>query len=304
MGGLLPGPRERAASGPPLQIIVVNVNYTSPDAPQWPKHTHGIDKIIHIQVFAKRPTLIFHCGFMCHSDLDPADIVIRRMTALLTDLKRMPAAKGLEAPEKELGELQAKAKTIEVKDAEARYRLYTEACRLRRQIMFKNPLLDFKELLFVKHHRSLFNHMCDQYFGMAARPGGGLYILSDPLGEKPELKDVLAKSTVSNGRLKGRKLSGGPNKPYNLRFDGEGNLDGEETDGGSFLSPELSYDGKTILFAYVECTGNRRHDHHTDPSRGHWAEGRCYHIFRVNVDGSNLEQWLRRPRTTARRTAL
>ena len=29
---------------------------------------------------------------------------------------------------------------------------------------------------------------------------------------------------------------------------------------------------------------------HTDPSRGHWAEGRCYHLFRVNRDGSGLTQ--------------
>ena len=69
-----------------------------------------------------------------------------------------------------------------------------------------------------------------------------------------------------------------------------GNLSGEETVGGSFLSPDLSYDGQTIVFAYVECTGDRQHAHHTDPSRGHWDAGRCYHVFRVNVDGSNLVQ--------------
>ncbi|HIL71803.1 MAG TPA: hypothetical protein EYG38_18365, partial [Verrucomicrobia bacterium] len=69
-----------------------------------------------------------------------------------------------------------------------------------------------------------------------------------------------------------------------------GKLTGEETKGGSFLSPELSYDGKSILFAYVECQGPRQHCYHTDPSRGHWAEGRSYHIFKVSADGSDLVQ--------------
>ncbi|MCX5670467.1 MAG: NPCBM/NEW2 domain-containing protein [Planctomycetota bacterium] len=142
----------------------------------------------------------------------------------------------------------------------------------------------------IKRHRSLFNHMCDQYYGMAQRPGGGLYVLADPFGPSPQVRDVLAGSVVQNGRLKGQKLSGGPLRHWNISFDGEGNQNGEETIGGSFLSPDLSYDGQTILFAYVECTGDRRHRRHTDPTQGHWAEGRCYHVFRVNVDGTGLAQ--------------
>lgn len=224
------------------------------------------------------------------ADRDPADVVLRRTAALLNDLKHTSVGRSLVGLERRLEELHAANKTVEITNAEARYVLYVDACRTRRQIAFKNPLLGFGGLLFVKHHRSLYNHMCDQYYGMAARPGGGLYVLSDPFGANPTLRDVLADSIVANGRLKGQKLSGGPNKPYKIRFDGLGNLAGEETEGGSFLSPDLSFDGTSILFAYVECTGSRRHDHHTDPSRGHWAEGRCYHVFRVSVDGSNLEQ--------------
>ncbi|MEI6646758.1 MAG: hypothetical protein WCP12_12055 [bacterium] len=229
-------------------------------------------------------------SLISEADRDPADIVLRRTAALLQDLKRTAVGKSLTSLEKTLEGLQAAGKTIAVTNLEARYVLYADSCRVRRQIAFKNPLLGFDKLLFAKHHRALYPHMCDQYYGMAARPGGGLYVLSDPFGDNPQLRDVLADSIVQNGRLKGQKLSGGPNKPYTISFDGAGNLGGEETQGGSFLSPDLSFDGKSILFAYVECTGNRKHDHHTDPSRGHWAEGRCYHVFRVNVDGSKLEQ--------------
>ncbi|MFH1268661.1 MAG: hypothetical protein ABIK89_23290, partial [Planctomycetota bacterium] len=222
-------------------------------------------------------------------DRDPADIVLRRTAALLADVKRLGGADLAEA-EQHLAVLEKAVAAISPDHGEARYVLYAGACRLRRQIAFCNPLLDFQELLFVKRHRAIYPHMCDQYYGIAAMPGGGLYVLSDPFGAHPRLRDVLADSVVCSGRLTGQKLSGGPNKPWRISYDGMGNLSGEETTGGAFLSPDLSYDGRSIVFAYVECTGARNHDHHTDPSRGHWAEGRCYHVFQVDVDGSNLVQ--------------
>ena len=67
-------------------------------------------------------------------------------------------------------------------------------------------------------------------------------------------------------------------------------LSGDETKGGAFLSPALSYDAKEILFAYCECSGDRDQKMHEDPTRGHWAEGRCFHLFKVNADGTNLRQ--------------
>ena len=224
------------------------------------------------------------------SDRDPADVVLRRTAALLADLKSMPSAPELSAQAKELAQLKAAGAKTDVKDAKARYALYEKACKLRRKIAFSNPLLDFDEILFIKHHRSIYNHMCDQYYGITACPGGGLYVLSDPFGAEPKVRDVLADSTVQRGRLKGKKLDGGPKTPPRLRYNGMGGLSGDQCRGGSFLSPDLSYDGKTILFAYVECVGDRKHRFHTDPSRGHWHEGRSYHIFKVNVDGTGLEQ--------------
>ena len=229
-------------------------------------------------------------ALILRSDRDPADVVARRTAALFENLKHSSAAQRLGAWEQPLRALQAEAAETPIDLAEKRYELYERLALLRRQIAFANPLLDFHELLFIKRHRSLFNHMCDQYYGIAARPGGGLYVLSDPFGSHPAVRDVLAGSVVAEGRLKGLKLSGGPNQRYGLHYDGEGTLSGDKTEGGSFLSPELSYDGQTILFAYVECTGERDHRLHTDSTRGHWAEGRSYHIFKVNADGSDLRQ--------------
>ena len=68
-----------------------------------------------------------------------------------------------------------------------------------------------------------------------------------------------------------------------------GGVTGDDTQGGSFLSPDLSFDGERISFAYVECRGDRQHRYHTDPTLGHWTEERCYHIFSVDIDGKNLK---------------
>jgi hypothetical protein len=241
--------------------------------------------------FARVAPEVFRREASIHeSDRDPCDVVLRRTAALLADLKRTDAAARLAAAEQELAALQAANSAIEVTCGEARFALFAEACRLRRQIAFQNSLLSFRELLFIKRHRSLYSHMCDQYYGMAATPGGGLFVLSDPCGPNPQTRDVLAQAVVENGRLQGQKLSGGPSTPPPLSYDGGGNVHGPESAGGSFLSPDLSPDGKSALFAYVECRGDQRHRHHTDPTQGHWAEGRCFHIFKVNVDGTHLQQ--------------
>ena len=225
------------------------------------------------------------------SDRDPADVVLRRTAALLEALRTTAGASGLADLAEQLSDLQAAGAVIPVEASDARYALYTEACHLRRKIAFRNPLLDFDQIVFLKRHRALFDHMCDQYYGIAATPGGGLYVLEDAFGPEPRVRDILADSVVERGRLAGQRLCGGPSTPPAVRYDGMGTRHGEDTGGGSFLSPHLSYDAQHILFAYVENRGDPHHRHHTDyPHRGYWHEGRCYHIFRVNVDGNGLEQ--------------
>jgi len=211
---------------------------------------------------------VFHpASLIPDSDRHPVDVVLRRTKALLEDLQQMGSSREFRPLELELANLQQANIKIDLQDTETCFALFKKACALRRKIAFMNPLLDFDKILFLKRHRAGFNHMCDQYYGIHGKPGGGLYILSDPFGDRPKVHDILKNSVVERGRLKGRKLQG-----------------------GSFLSPDLSYDGQTIVFAYVECTGDTNHRHHTDPTRGHWHEGRCYHIFKVNTDGTHLEQ--------------
>jgi len=198
------------------------------------------------------------------SDRDPLDIVLRRTAALLAHLAAGAGeADGeLAACARELSALRDAAVRVDPKRADARYALFAAACMQRRRIAFHNPLLDFDRLLFIKRHRSTFNHMCDQYYGINAVAGGGLYVLANPFGPGAEVRDVLADAAVANGRLKGKLLAG-----------------------GSFLSPDVSWDGRRVAFAYVECTGDRKHVWHTETDqRGYWTIGRSYHVFTVDVD--------------------
>ena len=139
------------------------------------------------------------------------------------------------------------------------------ARRIARSIALTNPLLDFDRLLFIKRHDAAgVFHMCDQYYGCNAVPGGGVFILADPFGAEPRLVDVLEQSSVENGRLQGQKLSG-----------------------GSFLSPELSFDGQTLLFAYSEAKAWEKYQ---GKEAYEWTPECSYHLFRCNIDGTGLVQ--------------
>jgi hypothetical protein len=147
--------------------------------------------------------------------------------------------------------------------------LYLAVCALRREIALRNPLLDFDQLLCVARgtfegsarsnpstHDAQGGHFTTQYFGFNALPGGGLYALKD-FRTAPRLVNVLENAVVQNGRLKGRKL-----------------------DHGAFATPDLSFNGKEIVFAW---TANREH-------KWVYAPDTVFHLFKVNVDGTGLTQ--------------
>ncbi|MHC4750803.1 MAG: HzsA-related protein [Planctomycetota bacterium] len=208
-----------------------------------------------------------HESLILPSDRNPLGVVLRRTSTLLAHLKAMPGAPNFSAEETQLAQLETDCSKIAVQDNNTRYRFFEKVLRLRRKIAFSNPLLNFDRILFIKRQflsenatwdsNMRGNHMCDQYFGFHAIAGGGLFVLENPFGEKPTIRNILADSVCENGRFKGRML-----KP------------------GGFLSPELSFDGKTILFAYTEA----------EPTRYEWTENSTFHIFKVNIDGSGLVQ--------------
>jgi len=207
-------------------------------------------------------------------DRDAVDVTLRRTEALLREVQALGPKDDLTAAAKELARLKQvaattppvapvappgkSAKTNIAPPAEMgpREALFVEIGKVRRRITLANPLLDFNQLLFIKRAGRGYEHMCDQYYGIGNQAGGGVFVLEDPFGPAPRLRDVLADAVVESGRLKGQKLAT-----------------------GAFLSPALSYDGQTIYFAYCEKKGS-----------GGWSEGQCFHLFKVNVDGSGLAQ--------------
>jgi hypothetical protein len=275
-----------------ITVVLVTMGSAAPSSrlgDEWKLQHKALSKNIKDrQHINDRAEQVYHPAALIHdSDRDPTDVVLRRTAALLKDLQQKPDAPDLGNIATALQRLQQAGRRVALSNKAARFELFVKACALRRRTAFSNPLLDFNRIVFAKHHRSIYNHMCDQYYGITAMPGGGLYVLSDPFGPTPRIHDILKDAVVQNGRLKGQQLKGGPVVP-GLRYNGTGTLNGPETRGGSFLSPDLSFDGKKLVFAYVECQGDRTHRKHTDPSRGHWAEERCYHLFSVNSDGTDL----------------
>ena len=214
-----------------------------------------------------RDTQAFHESATIHaSDRDPADIVARRTRALWNDVS---ASAGLKKEGKILAALEAEARATAITDGAARAKLYVQLCGVRRTIAFANPILKgIDKLAFITREAqppeelNFGTHMADQYFGFHATlkgttQGNGLYVLEKPFSAKPTVRNLLESAMVESGLRKGQKL---------------GN--------GGYLSPDVSYDGKQILFCYTDGAWGGRE----------WTEESTFHIFRCNADGSGLAQ--------------
>jgi hypothetical protein len=190
-------------------------------------------------------------------DAGPVDVVLRRTGALLADLRAGGAA-DLAAL---AGELEALKKQAAGKAGD--YALYERACDLRRRIAFANPLLKIDAILFARCRFRGMN-MTDMACGHNAVPeGSALCVLRDPFGPQPRVVDLLKDAVVQSGRYRGRTLQG-----------------------GQFCSPDLSYDGKTIYFAWTEKGGPGR----SGAMDKSYNLQNTYKIFAVGVDGGGLVQ--------------
>ena len=194
------------------------------------------------------------------ADRTPVDTGIRQLEALLAKLKTGPKRVNIRSFAKPLASIKARAAKVNKDNA---LPLYIELRKLTRKAVFANPLLNFKDILFVsrgvrddhRKRKSEYNgdHFCDQYFGHNGQPGGGLFILKNWKSDKPKLVDI----------TKGLKVPSGMNK-------------GQLLNDGTFLSPDLSWDGKTVLFAWSCGNWNK------------WKPENRFNIFKVNIDGTGL----------------
>jgi len=201
------------------------------------------------------------------SDRDPLDVVARRIRALYDDLYRQVPA--LADAGRRLAELEGRVRETPVTETPRRYALFGEALALRREIAFANPLLKpISKILFITREALPPDeldwgvHMCDQFFGFHATSHGltrenGLYVLENPWSDAPTARNLLKDAVIEAGARKGTKL---------------GN--------GGYLAPDVSFDGRQVLFAYTD--GN--------PQIRVWNDLTVFHIFRCNADGSGLVQ--------------
>ena len=141
--------------------------------------------------------------------------------------------------------------------------LYIEARWVQRALTLIHPLLNLDRprparILFAKRVPGRFNHMSDQYYGWWSRPGGGLYILSDFAGGVPK--------TIC--------ISGAFSEP------------------GSFMRPMLSYDGKKVVFAWCRHYPKLAAEKNK-LDKGNVPEDAFYHLFEMNIDGTNVRKLTR-----------
>ncbi len=214
-------------------------------------------------------------------DRDPADIVLRQTAALLASVRALKGARGLEAEAAALDALRQESERVAADDQAGRRALYLRACAVRRRIAFANPLLDFDKILFITHKKNgrgelAGDHMAGQYYGIHATKGEGLFVLENAFGERPAARNLLAGKFCANGRHAGRPLPD-----------------------GAFLSPELSFDGRQVLFAYTEAEGYRPERRAVEDAvefydysglKCSFTELNCWHLFGVGADGEGLRQ--------------
>lgn len=131
---------------------------------------------------------------------------------------------------------------------------YLEVRLLKRELALGNPLLHFGELLICKRAMPSWSHEVAQYYGWRQRGGGGLYALSKP--------------------------------GYSLATR---NVVGSQLPTGSYLEPRLSYDGKRILFAFVECDSTTPNPASLKVNEA-GPDQRYYHLYEIGVDGTGLRQ--------------
>ena len=213
-------------------------------------------------------------------DRTPCDVVFRRTEALLRHLQALPQAPDLTAEAAALAALRPDPQADEALKGSQ----FAALTALRRRVAFKNPLLDFDRIAFLKHNKQVRGerHMVDQYFGFNAEKAGGVYVLEQPFGGRPTVRSLLAEARVSSGRLQGRAL---------------------ENQGG-FVALDLDWDAQTLLFAYTEaehelppgvtCDTNvwSEADAKRDPKNRfyHFRPETCYHLFTIKADGAGLTQ--------------
>jgi hypothetical protein len=168
---------------------------------------------------------------------------------LIEDLRSRGHRMGGEVAEWERLRAKRKELAAEERAAEGAWEeLWREVHHVRRRIALQNPLANTGPVVFVQDvPGGAYSSHIVSFHGDSARPGGGVFVLEEPgrsMRVRPLVRDQLPQ--------------------------------------GAYLHPEVSYDGRRVLFAYAKVD--------SDPSTYGQFPDRHYHLYSVDADGSNLKQ--------------
>ncbi|MCL2306254.1 MAG: hypothetical protein FWC43_12995 [Planctomycetaceae bacterium] len=125
---------------------------------------------------------------------------------------------------------------------------YFELRNTIRTLVLKNPLLDFDAVLFAKTSPSMFPHMSDQCLSFWHRGNGAICVLKNIKSGNPQLVTLT-----------------------------------ENWPNGTFFRPELSYDGKKVLFAYAKYDPAVA-DLPDKVNKDNIAEENFFHLFEMEIE--------------------
>jgi hypothetical protein len=182
---------------------------------------------------------------------------LQRGERLLRDLQRLPAGlkgmaevRGFDLELASLNRLRSQAEMLDPLDREAWYALYLEVRSIGREAALKNPLIGSKPIVFMKRRRFICQ-MLHEYLGY-------YYDYGDISGGGVYVLERPGRSTEVRDLIDGRLPR------------------------GNYTTLALSYDARTIYFGFCE-RAEKKHDFYS-------PERRCFHIYAMDADGSNLRQ--------------
>jgi len=186
------------------------------------------------------------------TDDDPTALreAFQRAERLISDLQKMPEGPVLNSDAAALNRLRGQVDGADSLDRTARLDLYRSVRSIARGAALKNPLIASKPIVFMERRRficQMLHEYIGYYYDYADIAGGGVYVLDEP-GRSAKVRDLI------DGRL-----------PR-----------------GNYTTLALSYDARTIYFAFAE-RAVQKYDYYS-------PERRYFHIFAMDADGANLRQ--------------
>jgi len=176
-----------------------------------------------------------------------------RAERLLADFRARRWGGSSAAAARRLGELQRSAAGIDSLDGPARLALYRNVRWFTRDLALSSPLLGGRPIVFMKRRRficQMLHEYLGYFYDYADIAGGGVHVLDKP-GVSLTTRDLI------RGRL-GR---------------------------GNYATLSLSYDARTVYFAFTERAPTKPDFY--SPQR------RCFHLYAVGADGRGLRQLTR-----------